>query len=83
MHNATYYVCKQCGNVIQKVHDGGPIPSCCGEEMSVLEPNSTDAAQEKHVPVIKHAGTDIVVQVGSVMHPMVDEIGRASCRERV
>ena len=71
--NITFYHCKKCGNVAVKVHDGGGALVCCGEEMSVLEPNTTDAAVEKHVPVIKHQEEDVVVQVGSAMHPMVDD----------
>lgn len=73
MKKVVCYSCKHCGNVIVKVHDGGPIPVCCGDEMTEVVPNSTDAAQEKHVPVIKKNGVDVVVQVGSVMHPMEDE----------
>ena len=49
------------------------MPVCCGEEMKKVEPNTTDAAQEKHVPVIKKNGLDVVVQVGSVMHPMAED----------
>ncbi|MBQ1448860.1 MAG: desulfoferrodoxin Dfx [Coriobacteriales bacterium] len=69
----TFYICKKCGNIAVKAHDSGCALSCCGEEMSILEPNTTDAAQEKHVPVIKHQNEDVVVQVGSAMHPMVDD----------
>ena len=38
-----------------------------------LTANTTDAAQEKHVPIVKMEGDSV----------FVDEIGRASCRERV
>ena len=37
-----------------------------GEE---LIPNTTDAAGEKHVPVIKVSGEEVKVEVGSVEHP--------------
>jgi superoxide reductase len=73
MASIDFYVCEKCGNVVVKLHDGGCVPTCCGVEMKVLEPNTTDAAQEKHVPVIKKEGSDVVVQVGSVMHPMADD----------
>ena len=36
-------------------------------------PNTTDAAQEKHVPVISVDGTCVLVEVGSVAHPMTEE----------
>lgn len=40
--------------------------------MNLLEENTTDAAQEKHVPVIEKVDRGIKVKVGSVPHPMDD-----------
>ena len=40
-----------------------------GEE---LVPNTTDAAGEKHVPVIASEGDTVTVTVGSVEHPMLE-----------
>ena len=37
-----------------------------------LIPNTTDAAGEKHVPVIETAGDTVTVKVGSVEHPSLD-----------
>ena len=34
---------------------------------------STDAAQEKHVPVVNVSGNSVKVDVGSVAHPMTEE----------
>ncbi len=45
---------------------------CGGEKMKNLVANSTDAAQEKHVPEVKVDGKKIFVKVGSVAHPMTD-----------
>ncbi len=45
------------------------------KELSVgteLIPNTTDAAGEKHVPVIETAGDTVTVKVGSVEHPSLD-----------
>ena len=36
-----------------------------------LQPNTTDAAGEKHVPVITETGERVKVTVGSVEHPML------------
>ena len=41
--------------------------------MDVLEANTTDAAQEKHVPVISVEGNTVHVCVGSTPHPMGEE----------
>ena len=34
--------------------------------------NTVDAAKEKHVPEVKQEGNKVFVQVGSVMHPMLE-----------
>ena len=41
--------------------------------MVELVPNTTDAAQEKHVPVVTAKGSEITVNVGSAAHPMTQE----------
>ncbi len=46
--------------------------SCNGAPMKVLTANTTDAAQEKHVPVVEVEGNKISVKVGSVPHPMTE-----------
>ena len=70
-----FFICKHCGNIIGLIQDGGQIPSCCGETMQELIPNTTDAAQEKHVPVLCVDAVDsklIHVHIGSAEHPMTD-----------
>ena len=47
-----FYICKHCGNIIAKVKDTGVPVICCGEPMSEIIPGTTDAAVEKHVPVL-------------------------------
>ncbi len=42
------------------------------DNLVLLKANSTDAATEKHVPVVKVDGKDVHVEVGSVIHPMTD-----------
>ena len=68
-----FFVCKHCGNMIGLLHDAGVPMMCCGEKMVELVPNTTDAAQEKHVPVATVEDNKVVVNVGSVDHPMLDE----------
>ena len=68
-----FFKCNICGNMIEKIEDAGPDIVCCGQEMTLLVPNTTDAAQEKHVPVATRNGNVIDVQVGSVLHPMMAE----------
>ena len=47
------YRCAHCGNVIFKVVDKGVPVMCCGQKMEEITPNTTDAAVEKHVPVVE------------------------------
>jgi len=65
--------CDLCGNVVGVLDDAGHSLSCCGQEMRVLNANTTDAATEKHVPVVKREGNTITVTVGEVPHPMTEE----------
>lgn len=67
-----FYRCAHCGNIVAYIHDSGVRAICCGEEMKELIPNTTDAAGEKHVPVIGVDGQTVTVAVGSVEHPMMD-----------
>ena len=66
------FKCDHCGNIIACLKDSGVRVQCCGEEMKPLLPNTTDAAGEKHVPVIKVDGSTVTVTVGAVEHPMLD-----------
>ena len=68
----TFYKCAHCGNIIAHINDSGVRVVCCGEEMKPLIPNTTDAAGEKHVPLIKQEGNLVTVSVGSVAHPMLE-----------
>lgn len=67
------YKCAHCGNIVEMVEDHGVNPVCCGEAMKLLNPNTTDAATEKHVPVVEIEGNKVSVKVGSVEHPMMPE----------
>ena len=68
-----FYFCKHCKNIVSFISNKGTSVVCCGEVMTRLEPNSTDAANEKHKPVIETNGNIITVSVGSVAHPMIDD----------
>ncbi|WP_130837021.1 desulfoferrodoxin family protein [Lachnoclostridium sp. Marseille-P6806] len=68
-----FYKCSKCGKVIEMVMETGVPTICCGEAMSELIPGTTDAALEKHVPVVAVDGNRITVNVGEVTHPMLDE----------
>ncbi|OEU71352.1 MAG: desulfoferrodoxin [Desulfuromonadales bacterium C00003093] len=64
------YKCSLCGNIVEVLHAAGGALVCCGKNMDLLNENTTDAATEKHVPVIEMGEGTITVKVGSVAHPM-------------
>jgi len=73
MNESRFYICKHCGNIIGKIKDAGVPMVCCGEVMPLLAPNTVDASQEKHLPVVSVDGNIVSVEVGSVIHPSTEE----------
>ena len=73
MSKRKFYICRHCGNIITKLDDSGVPVVCCGEKMEELVAGATDAAGEKHVPLVKVEGGKVIVDVGSVTHPMTEE----------
>ena len=68
-----FYKCKKCGKVIAMIKKSACPTLCCGEEMVELKAGTTDAAVEKHVPVVAVNGNSVTVSVGSVTHPMEEK----------
>ncbi|HQC63015.1 MAG TPA: desulfoferrodoxin [Candidatus Marinimicrobia bacterium] len=66
------YKCEICGNIVEVLHEGAGELVCCGKPMKLIIENTTDAAREKHVPVIEKIADGYKVSVGSVLHPMID-----------
>ena len=69
MEKLDVFKCAKCGNIVEVMHVGGGTLVCCGEPMKQLKENTTDAATEKHVPVLDGQ----TVKVGSVAHPMQED----------
>lgn len=73
MNGKKFFICKHCGNLIGMIFDSTVPIVCCGEDMTELVPNTTDASNEKHVPVVTVSGDLVTVEVGSAPHPMIPE----------
>ena len=71
MSNIVFYRCEICGNIVVLIKNGGGTLTCCGQSMTKLEPNITDGAKEKHVPIITKENGKIKVEIGSTLHPML------------
>ena len=52
--------------------EGGGVLVCCGKPMVELIAGVTDAAKEKHVPVIEIDNAHVRARVGEVAHPMTE-----------
>lgn len=68
-----FYKCTMCGNIIVYAEHPGCDVMCCGKPMEEIIPGTTDAAVEKHVPVVSRDGDIVTVSVGSAAHPMLEE----------
>lgn len=74
MKEITLLYCKHCKKVVELLpgtHCCDTI--CCGEPMTKLVPNTTEASVEKHIPVLELKGNVAKVSVGSTLHPMSSE----------
>ena len=71
--NKKFYICKHCGNLVEMINSSGAKMICCGSEMTLLEPHSVEASIEKHVPIVSVINDKVIVEVGSISHPMLPE----------
>lgn len=62
-----FYVNKEKGELVATLNE-----ELIGDAFKPVTANSTDAAQEKHVPVVTVSGDTVTVDVGSVPHPMTE-----------
>ena len=63
------YKCSESGNIVEVL-----VGSESGVgSMQLLKENTTDAATEKHVPVVEKIAGGYRVTVGEVEHPMTEE----------
>lgn len=65
-----FLTCESCGNIVGMIEVAVGIMECCGQVMSRIAANTVDAAKEKHLPVAKLGGSKLMVEVGSIPHPM-------------
>lgn len=76
----SFFRCSVCGNLVMKIIESGAPMVCCGREMKLLEPNTSDGDGEKHVPFVsisEHGRGGccdriVCVKIGEVAHPMED-----------
>ncbi|MCK5682792.1 desulfoferrodoxin [bacterium] len=69
----TIYKCNMCGIIIEVLNGDKGHLVCCGQDMEKLEEKTVDGGKEKHVPVANLENGKLMVKVGDVEHPMVDD----------
>ena len=67
------YKCSVCGQITQVMNGTASDLVCCGKPMKLLKENTTEAAVEKHIPVIEKIAGGYRVFVGEAEHPMSEE----------
>ena len=73
MKETKFFICEHCGNLVQVINDARVPMICCGQKMTKLEAGVVEVSHEKHIPVVKVEGNTVVVEIGSVAHPMTAE----------
>ncbi|MGD9909570.1 MAG: desulfoferrodoxin family protein [Candidatus Izemoplasmatales bacterium] len=67
------YYCKHCKRISFTFPKESTLV-CCGDPMTLLQPKTKDAGNEKHLPVVtKLENNQILVEVGSIPHPMAED----------
>lgn len=67
------YKCDKCGKVVMITSPGEGTLVCCDQNMRLLEEQTADFKNEKHVPIVEKVPEGIKVTVGSTIHPMTEE----------
>lgn len=66
------FKCEHCGNIVLALQGGAGELVCCGEPMKLMEEQTAEMKNEKHVPVIEEIDGGYKVTVGSTPHPMLE-----------
>ncbi len=68
-----FYRCSICGNIVYLVEGDINHIVCCGKPMDLMVPGTVEASLEKHIPYVTEQDGRLTVQIGSTMHPSLDE----------
>ena len=68
-----FYRCNTCGNLLFVMIDPNVRPTCCGNDMEILDHVHGTEGSEKHAPIIEANQNGTEVQVGLQLHAMEPE----------
>lgn len=71
MYNKKFYINRENGTQIEVINPNENT-TLCGS-LEELVPNTVEASGEKHVPAVAVEDGKVIVNVGTVDHPMLDE----------
>ena len=66
-----FFKCTKCGTVLPIAEDVDLSTKCA--DFVEVTPNTTEAATEKHIPIVTRESNIVTVTVGEVKHPMQEE----------
>ncbi|MEG0873125.1 MAG: desulfoferrodoxin family protein [Clostridia bacterium] len=73
MQELEVYICDICKNIVMFLQKSFGKLTCCNEPMRKILPNSVQADTKKHMPIGVFDGDNIIVEIGSIQHPMTEE----------
>lgn len=73
MKDPNFFICKECGVIIEEICGGKSDFKCDDIPLKLLDPATAEGAAEKHLPVVTVDGNKVTVNVGSISHPMSEE----------
>ena len=68
-----FFICEFCGNIVTKINDSNVPLFCCNKPITKLEVGSIEASHEKHIPVVNISNNKIIITIGEIEHPMIEE----------
>ncbi len=68
-----FMLCGECKSVLQKLPGEVLYVADAGKGLETLQAGVVEASKEKHIPVVHVNDSQVIVEVGSVAHPMVSE----------
>jgi len=71
MYNKKFYINRENGTLIEVINPNENTALCGALEE--LVPNTVEASGEKHVPAVTVENGKVIVNVGTVDHPMLEE----------
>lgn len=72
--NMKFYRCNTCGQIFSTIVDKNITPVCCNTQMEEIKARTNEEGlNEKHIPVYRYDKNNVIIEIGSTLHPMNDD----------